>query len=32
MADDPPLQLKPRLTISIEQAQAIVSSIARTQR
>ena len=28
MADDPPLQLKPRLTISIEQAQAIVSSIA----
>lgn len=28
MADDPPLQLKPRLAISIDQAQAIVSGIA----
>lgn len=28
MSDDPPLQLKPRLAISIDQAQAIVSRVA----
>ncbi|MGY3137812.1 hypothetical protein ACVMIH_001277 [Bradyrhizobium sp. USDA 4503] len=28
MSDDPPLQLKPRLAISIDQAQAIIDRVA----
>ena len=32
MSDDPPLQLKPRLAISIDQAQAIVDRVAPGSR